>query len=67
MSNHVESVTEYGCSVKLRTDCATENGVMAALQCEFRSSDPMFLQQPQLTRELSPGGHNSEEAGRHGG
>ena len=35
---YVESVAEYGCPVKLRTDCGTENGVMAALQCEFRSS-----------------------------
>ena len=25
-----------GCPVKLRTDCGTENGVMAALQCTFQ-------------------------------
>ena len=35
---YVESVAAYGCPVKLRSDCGTENGVMAALQCEFRSS-----------------------------
>ena len=35
---YIESVAKYGCPVKLRTDCGTENGVMAALQCEFRSS-----------------------------
>ena len=35
---YIESVEEYGCPVKLRTDCGTENGVMAALQCEFRST-----------------------------
>ena len=25
-----------GCPVKLKTDCGTENGVMAALQCTFQ-------------------------------
>ena len=35
---YIESVAKYGCPVKLRTDCGTENGVMAALQCEFQSS-----------------------------
>ena len=25
-----------GCPVKLRTDCGTENGVMAAMQCTFQ-------------------------------
>ena len=33
----LESVEEVGgCPVKVRTDCGTENGVMAAMQCEFR-------------------------------
>ena len=27
----------YGCPVKLRSDCGTENGIMAAMQCQFRS------------------------------
>ena len=27
-----------GCPVKLRTDCGTENGVMAAMQCTFQQS-----------------------------
>ena len=49
---YVESVAKYGCPVKLRTDCGTENGVMAALQCEFRSSsDSHFLERPLPTRE----------------
>ena len=25
-----------GCPVKLRTDCGTENGIMAAMQCTLR-------------------------------
>ena len=35
---YIESVQEYGCPVKLRNDCGTDNGVMAALHCEFRST-----------------------------
>jgi hypothetical protein len=31
-------VKRYGCPVKLRRDCGTENDIMAAMQCEFRSS-----------------------------
>ena len=27
-----------GCPVKVRSDCGTENGVLAAIQCEFRGS-----------------------------
>ncbi|XP_028408713.1 uncharacterized protein LOC114531276 [Dendronephthya gigantea] len=33
----LRSVQIYGCPVKLRTDCGTENGTMAAMQCHFRS------------------------------
>ena len=33
----LKSVQEYGCPVKLRSDCGTENGIMAAMQCQFRS------------------------------
>ena len=28
---YIESVAKYGCPVKLRTDCGTENGVMTAI------------------------------------
>ena len=36
-SNFVDCVDDYGgCPVKLRTDCGTENVLMAAMQCEFR-------------------------------
>ena len=35
----LECVSEcQGCPVKVRTDCATENGIMAAIQCEFRGN-----------------------------
>ncbi|KAJ7354871.1 hypothetical protein OS493_029426 [Desmophyllum pertusum] len=27
-----------GCPVKVRTDCGTENGIIAAMQCEFRGT-----------------------------
>ena len=33
----VKSVQLYGSPVKLRSDCGTENGIMAAMQCRFRS------------------------------
>jgi len=33
---YLQSVEKYGCPVKLRSDCGTENGIMAAMQCEFR-------------------------------
>ena len=33
----LKSVQTYGCPVKLRSDCGTENGIMAAMQCQFRS------------------------------
>ena len=37
--NFLECVTEYGgCPVKVRSDCGTENGVLAAIQCEFRGT-----------------------------
>ena len=33
---YLNCVAELGaCPVKLRTDCGTENGVMAAMQCTF--------------------------------
>lgn len=36
-SHFVDCVDDYGgCPVKLRTDCGTENVIMAAMQCEFR-------------------------------
>ena len=31
-----DCVDDYGCPVKLRTDCGTENVIMAAMQWEFR-------------------------------
>ena len=36
-SHFVDCVDDYGgCPVKLRTDCGTDNVIMAAMQCEFR-------------------------------
>lgn len=37
-SFYLQSVQTYGCPMKLRSDCGTENGIMAGMQCEFRSS-----------------------------
>lgn len=35
----LQYVAEFGgCPVKVRSDCGTENGVLAAIQCEFRGS-----------------------------
>ena len=37
--NFLQCVAEFGgCPVKVRSDCGTENGVLAVIQCEFRSS-----------------------------
>ena len=37
--NVLQCVAEFeGCPVKVRSDCGTENGVLAAIQCEFRGS-----------------------------
>ena len=33
----LNSVQLYGCPVKLRSNCGTENGIMAAMQCRFCS------------------------------
>ena len=33
----LKSVQLYGCPVMLRSDCGTENGIMAAMQCQFCS------------------------------
>ncbi|XP_061600124.1 uncharacterized protein LOC133462737 [Cololabis saira] len=36
--NYIECVAEFGvCPMRLRTDCGTENGLMAALHCSLRS------------------------------
>ncbi|CAL9694886.1 unnamed protein product [Knipowitschia caucasica] len=36
--NYINCVTEFGvCPKRLRTDCGTENGIMAALHCFLRS------------------------------
>ena len=35
----IECVREFsGCPVKVRSDCGTENGTIAAIQCEFRDT-----------------------------
>lgn len=35
---YLECVAEHGgCPVKVRSDCGTENGIIAAMQCEFRN------------------------------
>ena len=35
----LQSIEEFGdCPLKVRTDCGTENGTIAAMQCEFRRS-----------------------------
>ena len=37
--NFLQCVAECGgCPVKVRSDCGTENGILAAIQCEFRGS-----------------------------
>ena len=45
LNNHPEMIFNFylncvagleGCPVKLGTDCGTENGVMAAMQCTFQ-------------------------------
>lgn len=37
--NFLQCVTECGgCPVKVRSDCGTENGILAAIQCEFRGT-----------------------------
>ena len=39
-SYYLECVKEHGfCPLKTRTDCGTENGIIAAMQCFFRSED----------------------------
>ena len=39
-SYYLECVREHGfCPLKTRTDCGTENGIIAAMQCFFRSED----------------------------
>ena len=36
----LECVKEHGfCPLQTRTDCGTENGIIAAMQCYFRSED----------------------------
>ena len=53
-NNHPEIIFSFylncvagleGCPVKLDTDCGTENGVMAAMQCTFqcRSTKVWFI------------------------
>ena len=38
-NNFLQCVTEYsGCPVKVGSDCGTENGVLAVIQCEFRDT-----------------------------
>ncbi|KAK5619159.1 hypothetical protein CRENBAI_024064 [Crenichthys baileyi] len=53
--------------MRLRTDCGTENGTMAAIQCTLRhhhndyySGASSHMAHPQKTRGLSPGGPYSE-------
>lgn len=37
---YLECVAEHGgCPVKVRTDCGTENCIIAAMQCEFRNDE----------------------------
>jgi len=37
--NFLQCIAEFGgCLVKVGSDCGTENGVLAAIQCEFRGS-----------------------------
>lgn len=39
-SYYLECVREHGfCPLQTRTDCGTENGIIAAMQCYFRSED----------------------------
>ena len=50
---YLESVSDLGgCPVKVRTDCGTENEVMAAMQCTLREdvSAHMFGSSPAIQR-----------------
>lgn len=60
--NFLEWVTEYGgCPVKVRSDCGTENGVLAAIQCEFRgTADAHVFGYLLLIRGLKGGGRSIE-------
>ena len=44
---YLDCVEEVGgCPVKLRTDCGTENGIMAAIQCDFHGDTDAHIYGP---------------------
>ena len=61
-----------GCPLLLRTDCGTENGMMAAMQCYFRSDGTDALAGEKsykygTTKELKTGGRILEKCDLTGG
>ena len=58
------------CPVKLRTDCGTENGVMAAMQCTFQQSADAHMYGSSAANQriiLRAGGHFTGRTGVVGG
>ena len=54
--------------MKLRTDCGTENGVMAAMQCTFKKMQKRTsMGHLRRTKGLRAGGRFTEETGLVGG
>ena len=55
-SNFVDCIDDYGgCPVKLRTDCGTENVLMAAMQCEFRQDVDAHIYGPSPANQRIEG------------
>ena len=55
-SNFVDCVHDYGgCPVKLRTDCGTENVIMATMQCEFRQDVDAHIYGPSPVNQRIEG------------
>ena len=72
----IDTVKEVkGCPVLLRTDCGTENGMMAAIQCYFRADafdswpEKMLTntEHPQAIKGLKIGGRTSGKQDPIGG
>ena len=76
-NNHPEIIANFylncvaelgGCPVKLRTDCGTENGMMAAMQCTFQEDTEAHKHgYLHRTKGLRASGCFTEETGLVGG
>ena len=66
---YLESVSENGgCPVKVRSDCGTENGIIAAMQCEFRNDVMTYsFGQSVANQRIEGWWHSLEETVPHGG